>query len=227
MKNTIGILAGMGPKSTAPFLDKLISAYQKKTSAVYDIDYPPIFIYSLPTPFFPDKNIDHKNMEETILEGLKRLENANVSFIAMPCITAHIYYEKLSKQLSIPLLNMIDVTVNRVSSSKKITVLGTRPTLESQIFKNRLENMGFSYEFDPLWQDTVDKILIRLKSNTTEKEIDGLWKDLLLEISSKDIETIIFACTDLKINPEFLRNFTVIDSSVCLVDEVISCFLKY
>ena len=91
----IGILAGMGPKSTGPFIDQVISAFQSITGVKNDIDFPPMMIYSLPTPFYLDRPIDHKLMERTICNGLKKLESCGSSFIAMPCNTAHLYFEKL------------------------------------------------------------------------------------------------------------------------------------
>jgi len=47
----IGILAGMGPRSTAPFTDLLITECQRQYGAHYDIDFLPMLIYSLPTPY--------------------------------------------------------------------------------------------------------------------------------------------------------------------------------
>jgi aspartate racemase len=46
-KKIIGIPAGMGPKSTGPFIDQVISSFQSSTGAKNDIDFPPIIIYSL------------------------------------------------------------------------------------------------------------------------------------------------------------------------------------
>ena len=101
----IGILAGMGPKSTGPFVDQVISAFQRLTGAKDDIDFPPMLIYSLPTPFYVDQPVDHTLMQKTISTGLKKLEEWGASFIAMPCNTAHLYFSELQQGVRIPLLN--------------------------------------------------------------------------------------------------------------------------
>ena len=62
----IGILAGMGPKSTGPFIDQVVSAFQSLTGAKNDIDFPSMLIYSLPTPFYVDRPIDHKLIPQKI-----------------------------------------------------------------------------------------------------------------------------------------------------------------
>ena len=48
----IGILAGMGPKSTGPFVDKVVDECQKIYGAIHDMDFPHMMIYSCPTPFY-------------------------------------------------------------------------------------------------------------------------------------------------------------------------------
>lgn len=78
----MGILAGMGPKSTAPFVDQVIEAFQL-AGAKDDIDFPPMMIYSLPTPFYIDRP---DLMEKVVSQGLQKLEASGASFIAIPCI---------------------------------------------------------------------------------------------------------------------------------------------
>ncbi len=51
-RGTIGILAGMGPKSTAPFIDQVVTECQTRYGAGNDMDFPPMMIHSIPAPFF-------------------------------------------------------------------------------------------------------------------------------------------------------------------------------
>ena len=59
---TIGILAGMGPRSTAPFIDLVLTECQSQYGATNDIDFPKMMICSLPAPFYPDRPTDHAAM---------------------------------------------------------------------------------------------------------------------------------------------------------------------
>lgn len=68
MSYAIGVLAGMGPRSTAPFIDMIISSCQKLYGAKYDIDFPLIHILSLPTPFYPGCEIDEEKNEGRIIQ---------------------------------------------------------------------------------------------------------------------------------------------------------------
>ena len=124
----IGILAGMGPKSTGPFVDKTVDQCQKIYGAVNDIDFPHMMIYSCPTPFYIDKPLNHKDMEMAIINGAKRLEKTGVDFIAIPCNTAHVYFDQVKNSLSIPLLNMVEETIKRVPEhSKKVALFSYHP----------------------------------------------------------------------------------------------------
>jgi aspartate racemase len=125
----IGILAGMGPRSTAPFVEMVVDECQRQYGARHDIDFPPMLIYSLPTPFYVDRPIDHAAMEAAIAAGLRKLEDSGVAFIAMPCNSAHIYYEQLAASMRVPLLNMVDLALGRLPPAlATVALLATRPT---------------------------------------------------------------------------------------------------
>lgn len=103
----IGVLAGMGPRSTAPFIDLLVTECQRQYGARHDVDFPPMLIYSLPTPFYLDRPLDHEAVARSIEAGLRDLESTGVPFIAMPCNSAHLYFLRLKAAVSAPLLDMV------------------------------------------------------------------------------------------------------------------------
>jgi aspartate racemase len=219
----IGILAGMGPKSTGPFVTQVVQAFQSLTGAKNDIDFPPMIIYALPTPFYVNKPIDHKLMEKTICEGLKKLESCGVSFVAMPCNTAHRYFQALKQCIKIPLLNMVDITLQRIpKSAKKVTVLGTRATLESEVYQKGLSCARLNYFFDAVWQEKVDEMLLNIKISSGHGVAIQIWKELREEMQVAGIDTVILACTDLNVvvDPKRLL-LKVIDSSQALAEAIV------
>jgi aspartate racemase len=56
---TIGILAGMGPTSTAPFIELMIEECRRQYGARDDIDFPRMLICSQPAAFCHDRPLDH------------------------------------------------------------------------------------------------------------------------------------------------------------------------
>lgn len=219
----IGILAGMGPKSTGPFIDQVVFAFQGMTKAVNDIDFPPMMIYSLPTPFYVDRPVDHSLMEKTICAGLEKLESCGVYFIAMPCSTAHVYFSKLEKCLRIPLLNMVQITLDSLpKTAQKITILGTRSTIECGVYQKGVEQRGAELILEPNWQKRVDQLILSAKSSHFPKQAVTLWEDLSVELQRAGIDTAILACTDLSgIIRSVQPPFKVIDASDCLAKAVV------
>ena len=217
----IGILGGMGPKSTGPFIDQVVGSFQSLMGAKEDMDFPPMMIYSLPTPFYVDKPIDHKLMAKTICEGFKKLESCGVSFIAMPCNTAHVYFSELQSCIRVPLLHIVSVTLSQIpKSAKRVTILGTRSTLESQIYQKGLANLH--YVFNPDWQKTIDAMLLHIKTESHLESARDLWEVLAQELYKAQIDTVIIACTDLStVVKQASCSFHIIDSSLCLAEAIV------
>lgn len=47
-------------------------------------------------------------MKKAIIDGAVKLEKTDVDFIALPCNTAHVYYEEIQQALSVPMLHIVD-----------------------------------------------------------------------------------------------------------------------
>lgn len=222
-KPLIGILAGMGPKSTGPFIDQVVEAFQRLTGAKNDIDFPPMMIYSLPTPFYVDRPIDHALIEKTICGGLKKLKACGVSLIAMPCNTAHLYFPKLEQCVQMPLLNMVDLTLARIpKNAHKVTVLGTHPTIESQVYQKGLDLAHVKYTLSPSWQKKIEEIILGIKTSADRQALLRAWKEVSNEFLEAGIDTVILACTDLNVIFKGIHHpFQIVDSSLCLAEATV------
>ncbi|KXZ13216.1 amino acid racemase [Bacillus nakamurai] len=222
----IGILAGMGPRSTGPFIDKVVDKCQTIYGAANDIDYPHMMIYSCPTPFYIDQPIDHSEMEKAIIHGIRKLEQTGVDFIAMPCNTAHIYFNQLQQSASVPLLNMIDETIKKIpENSKKIALLATEPTMQSGMFQHAFLKHGFEYVHKDHWQSDVNQILSNIKKGHIH-ESHQLWESFSSELA-ETIDAAVIACTDLNIVTDTgQKNISFIDSSACLAEAVVYKYLS-
>lgn len=223
----IGILAGMGPRSTTPFLEMVLDQCQRQYNAKYDIDYPQIMVYSLPTPFYIDRQIDHILMKNTIIEGLRKLASTNAAFIAMPCNSAHIYFEELKDSIGIPLLNIVEETVRCLPvKAKRVTMFATETTFNAQIYQQGIIDAGSEFVFCEDWQYKVNKIIQMIKMKEDKPEIILLWKALMTEVKDQNIDTVIIACTDLSMLKDINEHaLNIIDSSEALAKVVVSRYL--
>lgn len=217
----IGILAGMGPKSTGPFVDTVVAECQTIYGAKHDMDFPHMMIYSCPTPFYMDRPIDHEAMKKAIIEGAQKLESTGASFIAMPCNTAHLYFEELQDSLSIPILNIVDETLQAIpETAKRVTLLATEATVQAGIYQDGIAKRNIEYIHHETWQEMINQIITCIKSGEIEKAHE-LWNTLVLQLRA-EVDTAIIACTDLNV----VANEDFVDSSQCLAKAVVKMYLS-
>ncbi|MGG0706283.1 aspartate/glutamate racemase family protein [Bacillus paramobilis] len=217
----IGILAGMGPKSTGPFVDTVVAKCQTIYGAKHDMDFPHMMIYSCPTPFYMDRLIDHEAMKKAIIEGAQKLESTGVEFIAMPCNTAHLYFEELQHSLSIPVLNIVDVTLQAIpENTKRVALLATEATIQAGIYQDGITKRNIEYIHHEKWQTMINQIITCIKGGEIE-EARELWSVLVVQLKA-EVDTAIIACTDLNV----VAGEDFVDSAQCLAEAVVRMYAK-
>lgn len=223
----IGILAGMGPQSTAPFINLVYDECQRQYGAKDDFDFPKIVIYSLPTPFYTNRPIDHAAMESALRTGIRDLEKIEVNFIAIACNTAHIYYPQLAKSTKIPLLNIVEITLRERSDSKqKIAIIASRPTFESEIYQKEIERSGNEF-LHINWQSQINGLIESTKTSKDAAFFKRQWRELLAQAEAAGAETVIIACLDLSaISVHIESSLKIVDASRCLAHSIVKKWLK-
>jgi aspartate racemase len=227
MAPTIGILAGMGPRSTAPFIDLVVSECQSQYGARDDIDFPKMMICSQPAPFYEDRPIDHYALEAAIREGLQHLERAGADFLAIACNTAHIYYDRLARCVSIPLLNMVELGIAAIpESARKVALMAARPTVDSGIYQTGLLRRGLTIA-EPGWQSEIDHLLGETRSITDVAVLRQMWSSLIEKSRAAGAETVIVACLDLStVMGRTEAEVRIVDTAQCLAGEIVRQWLS-
>ena len=131
----LGVLGGIGPLATVYFMDMLV----KMTDANATIPDRTAYILDQSQP----------NPLPVMEEDAKILERAGASYIAIPCNTAHYFYEQLQEAVSIPILNIIEETVGYITSQnpgvKKIGILATEGTIAARSYQKVCAARGVDY----------------------------------------------------------------------------------
>ncbi|MBN1565219.1 MAG: aspartate/glutamate racemase family protein [Anaerolineae bacterium] len=250
---TIGILAGMGPYSTAPFVNMVIDECHRQYAPVHEEEFPHMLIYSLPTPFRIDEaSTDHHAVSDMICAGLQRLEAAGVDFIAMPCNTAHIYYADLVQCIAVPLLNMIDIAAEKairalenqshITAENAENAEGEKDKNEKKIGGNTKKltiigtvftlNAGLyqarlaatSAEIVQEWTRETDELIFAIHANAPDR-VDR-WRALTEQIAAAGVDTAIIACTDLNVVSDQVETpFARIDATHALAEATVTRWL--
>jgi len=104
----------MGPEATNLLMSRII----EMKPAEDDSDHVPMLIdNNKQVPSRIKANIEKTGEDPgaVIVAMARRLAEAGVEVLAMPCNTAHHYARLLREAVSIPLLNMIDLTADHIS----------------------------------------------------------------------------------------------------------------
>ena len=220
MKKTIGILAGMGPRSTSPFLESVLDECQKQYGAVDDMDFPKMVIVSLPTPFYLDDRMDEKALKQSIVDGARELSGYNVDFMAIPCNTAHLYMDSIVETVEIPVLDMVELTLKRIKSSRCV-LLAAPLTVKSGLFQRKSSQV----EWVSQWQEQVSDLIAGVKSGLDHEILQGRWNSLLLEIIQGGFSQVVIGCTDLSVFNNPYTELEVVDAMNVLAGETVKEWL--
>lgn len=94
MKETIGIVGGMGSHAAASFFEQLV----RLSPAGSDQEHMEILIHN--NPRIPDRTAaiagDGEDPYPELLRSVRLLENGGASVIVLACITAHHYFDRLA-----------------------------------------------------------------------------------------------------------------------------------
>lgn len=141
----LGILGGMGPMAGAAFAERLVAL----TPAARDQDHIPALL--LNDPRVPDRTAAKLAGGEDPLPAMARgialLTGAGARLIAIPCNTAHLWYDELVAASSVPVLHIIESVVEdlrrRGIHGGPIGLMGTEGTLRMGLYQHHLERHGY------------------------------------------------------------------------------------
>ncbi|MCX6790412.1 MAG: amino acid racemase [Candidatus Kaiserbacteria bacterium] len=200
-KKTIGILGGMGPEASAYFYNLLIKLAHKKYGAVQDTDFPPILIYNLTLFGFDETGItDEDLVKKQLIEGVKKLELAGSDFIIIACNTVHIFYDAMQNAVNIPILNIIDETVDETVRKGYMSVglLSSESTNKMGLYKNKLEDRGIKvFSVSDEQQEKLNKIILHVMAGEQGVSDVAVATKIIDNLISQGAEAIILGCTEL------------------------------
>jgi aspartate racemase len=198
---TIGILGGMGPLASANMYKLIVELAQKEFDAEQDSDFPPIIIYSLPLDGFDETGIvDEKLVLKQLIAGAQKLNEAKCNFFVIACNTVHYYQDELRKKIDIPLLSIVDETINEIQkqSIKKIGLLTSDSTASLKIYIEKLQKLDIEPVcVKPSQQKELNHLILEVMGGHINNEN----KEKLLALSNslvdRGAEAIIIGCTEL------------------------------
>ena len=196
----LGILGGMGPLATQLLYKMII----ENTEASCDQEHINMIILNHAT--IPDRTtaIKSGNFDDilaVLTADAKFLEQSGCTAIAIPCNTSHYFYNNIQSQIGIPVINMIQSSIESIKKSnpdiKKIGILGTDGTLFSDIYKKECEKLNLEavYPDSDIQKIVMDIIYNQIKKG--EKGNPGDFEKIDSHLKEQGCDAAILACTEL------------------------------
>ncbi len=223
---TVWVLWGLWPETTSKFYMDLINFYCQKNPW----NRPPILIWNIPM----SNNIESKFLLtwewidkylSYLVEWAKILEKWWVDFIVIPCNSIHYLIDDIRKSISIPIISIIDETINYIVNKKlsNIWIISSLFTSKSKIY----ENQFIKNKIDFIWlnndeQRTIDNIILNLVSGDYTQNDKLLIINIINKLKERWAKNILLACTDLQILVNSMSEVPIYDTMNILTHSTIN-----
>lgn len=188
----------MGPLATVDFMRKLVAA----TPTTVDQEHLPVVVYNVPQ--IPDRSDAFLAGSDApwdyLLAGLRTLEQAGASLIAIPCNTAHVWHARLAAKADATILHIghiaCEALKNRIAQPRRVGLLATTATLSARIYHEELEADGIAV-IEPDAATQQQFVMTGIRAVKAGHLAQG--RDLLRAAAAQltDVDVFLLACTEI------------------------------
>ncbi len=192
----VGVLGGMGPDATVDFMARVIAL----TPADKDQDHIHMIV---------DQNPKVPNRQDAILadgedpgpvmgEMAQRLETAGADFLVVPCNSAFGFAGAVAGAVSIPLVSIVEVTVEACDDYSTVGLLATDGCLQSHVYQDAFAAVGIAAEL-PTKDELADlmALLNGIKGGYRGEHVARGMAALAAALVSRGAQAIIAGCTEI------------------------------
>ncbi len=228
---TIGILGGMGPVASADTYRELVEICQKKYNASEDRDFPHIIFYSVPLidlthKGFSGSETPQKRIKDRLVLELKKLQGAGAEIIMVDCTTVHHFFRDLQKTISVPLIDLIGITVEHIKRRNywRIAVLCSATSRAVGLYTNPLEREGIEVlNTSEDEQKSVNKAILAVMSGSVSREHITKLNDIIERFLREGAQGIIIGCTEIShIGKDLNSKASYVDSRSLALEKILT-----
>jgi aspartate racemase len=197
----VGIIGGMGPEATVELMRRVIAA----TPADDDQDHIHLIVES--NPKIPSR-IAHlvqgngADPKPELLRIARNLKAAGADALAMPCNTAHFYAAAIEEAVSIPLLDMVELTAARlavVRPNARVGLLASTAVHRTELYQRALQRRG-AVAVRPHRQDELMELIKDIKRGKSGPPGAAMLFEIAGELAGRS-DILLIACTELSVLP--------------------------
>ncbi|HET7160089.1 MAG TPA: amino acid racemase [Burkholderiales bacterium] len=232
MARLLGVLGGMGPLATADFFRKLI----EETPAQRDEQHVPVVVYSVPQMPSRENAITHGSESPLpqMLAGMTALSKLEVGCVAIPCNTAHYWYDELQRSSQLPILHIADAACDelrkRGGTQSRVGLLCTEATIVARIYHDRLAAHDIECVLNtPAEREELVRFTIDAVKRGSLEDAGRMLERAAALLFERGIESVILGCTELPVALDAIRSAVVprcIDATRALARECVAWSLE-
>jgi aspartate racemase len=198
IEKLLGVLGGMGPLASAQFMARLTLL----TPAERDQDHIPTVLWS--DPRVPDRTRGKLSGGEDplpwLLRGLRGLKTSGCGAVAIPCNTAHGWYDEMATE-GLPILHIVDAAaaeLEKVAPAGTVGVMGTAATLAMRLYQDRLERRGWQVIVpdDDVMATRVSPGIALVKANRVADAYAPL-AEAVRGLAARGASAVVLGCTEI------------------------------
>jgi len=219
MSKIVGVIGGMGPEATVDFLRRIVAA----TPARDDADHIRVLVDN--NPKIPSRIaalVDGTGEDPlpVLIAMARGLEKQGADFLTIPCNTAHYYLPRIAEAVSIPVLDMVALSIARLLG-KRIGMLASPAVQKVGLYASRLKDAGHVAVFPEA--DGEAKLLEVIRAVKANALTAQHRRDYAQIAVSLDVDAYLIACTELSvIGPPESVTKPVVDALDALVEATVT-----
>lgn len=216
----------MGPEATVEFLRRVIAA----TPARDDVDHIRMLVDNNPKIPSRIKALIEGDGEDpgSVMATMARgLETAGADLLVTPCNTAHHYLPVVQVAVTIPVLDVIEMTAKRLATStppmRRIGMLASPAVRKVGLFDRRFPAHDLALVYPP---EADQDLLLGLIRDVKAGRVDDAWfttyTAVARRLAAKPVDALLVACTELSTLAAPHVGVPVWDTLEVLVEAVVS-----
>jgi len=196
----IGLIGGTTWVSTLEYYRIINETIKEKLGGVHSAH---CILYSVDFDEFILKNEGKwKEIASSFIDIAKKLEQVGADFIILCANTMHKIADEIQNSVNIPLLNIVDVTAEKIVERglKKVGLLGTKITMEDDFYKQRLKRRFNIEAIVPGSEEReiINKIIFNeLTYNIIKQSSKQKYVKIINKLVLNGAEGIILGCTEI------------------------------
>lgn len=197
---TIGVLGGMSSQATGEYyrmlntgINSIRGAWSTAELLLYSVNFANIEAFV--------RREQWDDAADYLVAKAVQLEQGGADFIVMVSNTMHRVAPQIEAAIQIPLIHIVDVAAEEIKKHgvSKVGVLGTKPVMEADFYRNRFRQHGIEAISPSSEQcQIIDTIIFdELVFGTLKDESRNIYLNIMRDLAEQGAQGIVLGCTEI------------------------------